>query len=36
MAQVISEAETEFDPAHPIVRRVLDFARAPSVHGITR
>jgi UDP-N-acetylglucosamine acyltransferase len=36
LAQVIAEAEADFDPAHPMVRRVLDFARAPSVHGITR
>ena len=36
LAQVIAEAEADFDPAHPVVRRVLDFARAPSVHGITR
>ena len=36
LAQVIAEAEGDFDAAHPVVRRVLDFARAPSVHGITR
>lgn len=36
LAQVIADAEAEFDPAHPVVARVLDFARAPSVHGITR
>jgi UDP-N-acetylglucosamine acyltransferase len=36
LAQVIADAEAEFDPAHPVVRRVLDFARAPSVHGVTR
>lgn len=35
-AQVLAEAEAGFDAAHPMVRRVLDFAAAPSVHGITR
>lgn len=35
-AEVLAEIETEFDPQHPIVRRVLDFARAPSVHGVLR
>jgi UDP-N-acetylglucosamine acyltransferase len=36
LVQVIAEAERDFDTAHPIVRRVLDFARASSVHGLTR
>ncbi|HEV8690027.1 MAG TPA: acyl-ACP--UDP-N-acetylglucosamine O-acyltransferase [Ideonella sp.] len=35
-AQVLIEAEADFDPNHPVVRRVLDFARAPSVHGVMR
>jgi UDP-N-acetylglucosamine acyltransferase len=36
LAQVIAQAEQRFDSAHPIVRRVLDFARVPSVHGLVR
>ncbi len=35
-AQVLAEAEAEFDGTHPMVKRVLDFARAPSAHGVTR
>ena len=35
-AQVLVETENQFDTNHPIVKRVLDFARAPSVHGVTR
>lgn len=35
-AQVLAEIEAEFDPAHPMVRRVLDFAHAPSQHGVLR
>ena len=35
-AQVLTEIEAQFDPQHPVVRRVLDFARAPSVHGVLR
>ena len=34
--QVLAEAEGQFDANHPMVRCVLDFARAPSVHGVTR
>jgi UDP-N-acetylglucosamine acyltransferase len=35
-AQVLSDIEAQFDPQHPVVRRVLDFARAPSQHGVLR
>lgn len=35
-AQVLAEIETEFDPQNPVVRRVLDFAATPSVHGVLR
>jgi len=34
--QVLAEAEASFDVDHSVVKRVLDFARAPSVHGVTR
>lgn len=35
-AQVLADIERGFDVGHPLVRQVLDFAAAPSVHGITR
>lgn len=36
LADVLARAEADFDPAHPMVRSILDFAGAPSVHGLTR
>jgi UDP-N-acetylglucosamine acyltransferase len=35
-SQVLAAAEADFDADHPVVRRVLDFARAPSAHGVMR
>lgn len=35
-AQVLDGVSADFDGAHPVVRRILDFASAKSVHGITR
>lgn len=35
-AQILADIETAYDPAHPVVRRVLDFARAPSRSGVLR
>lgn len=35
-AQVIAEVEAGFEAQHPVVRRVLDFARSPSRSGVLR
>lgn len=34
--QVLAEVETGFDTQHPMVRRVLEFARGPSLRGVLR
>ncbi len=36
LVQVLAEMEAELDVDHPVVRRLLDFAKAPSVPGILR